>query len=278
MEVTKSLSSNLFKSGCVTVKGQEKRVIDTNKLVSDKLEALSISLAQQKNQNFADGFTEGLDAYHVEQLLEEEPKEIYMGPSPEELRSEALQEIEEMRKKAKVESETLFHNAMEDGRKKGEAEGYEAGFQRGMQEFQVKEEALMQKEQLLKQQYANQLEHMEAELVDILSGVYETVFQVDLKHYRSIILHIITSTIQKIEGVRDFLIHVSKEDFAYVSMQKKQIQEATGSTSVKVEIVEDFTLSKNDCIIETTGGIFDCGLGTQLEELNRKLKILSYEK
>lgn len=61
-------------------------------------------------------------------------------------------------------------------------------------------------------------------------------------------------------------------------MQKKQIQEATGSTSVKVEIVEDFTLSKNDCIIETTGGIFDCGLGTQLEELNRKLKILSYEK
>ena len=272
------MSSNLFKSGCVTVKGQEKRVIDTNKLVSDKLEALSISLAQQKNQNFADGFTEGLDAYHVEQLLEEEPKEIYMGPSPEELRSEALQEIEEMRRKAKVESETLFHNAMEDGRKKGEVEGYEAGFQRGMQEFQVKEQALIQKEQLLKEQYANQLEHMEAELVDILSGVYETVFQVDLKHYRSIILHIITSTIQKIEGVRDFLIHVSKEDFAYVSMQKKQIQEATGSTSVKVEIVEDFTLSKNDCIIETTGGIFDCGLGTQLEELNRKLKILSYEK
>lgn len=276
--MTKSLSSNLFKSGCVTVKGQEKRVIDTNKLVSDKLEALSISLAQQKNQNFADGFTEGLDAYHVEQLLEEEPKEIYMGPSLEELRSEALQEIEEMRRKSKAESETLFHNAMEDGRKKGEAEGYEAGFQRGMQEFQVKEQALIQKEQLLKEQYANQLEHMEAELVDILSGVYETVFQVDLKHYRSIILHIITSTIQKIEGVRDFLIHVSKEDFAYVSMQKKQIQEATGSTSVKVEIVEDFTLSKNDCIIETTGGIFDCGLGTQLEELNRKLKILSYEK
>jgi flagellar assembly protein FliH len=276
--VTKSLSSNLFKSGFVTVKGQEKRVIDTNKLVSDKLEALSISLAQQKNQDFADGFTEGLDAYHVEQLLEEAPKEIHMGPSPEELVSEALQEIEEMRRKAKAESETLFHNAMEDGRKKGEAEGYEAGFQKGMKEFLVKEEDLKQKEQFLEHQYVQQLENMEAELVDVLSSVYETVFQVDLKQYRSIILHIITSTVQKIEGARDFLIHVSKEDFAYVSMQKKQIQEATGSTSVKVEIVEDFTLSKNDCIIETTGGIFDCGLGTQLEELHRKLKILSYEK
>ena len=45
-----------------------------------------------------------------------------------------------------------------------------------------------------------------------------------------------------------------------------------------VEVVEDATLGKNDCLIETENGIFDCGLGTQLAELRQKLKLLSYEK
>ena len=45
-----------------------------------------------------------------------------------------------------------------------------------------------------------------------------------------------------------------------------------------MEIIEDVSLHKNECLIETEGGIFDCGLGTQLSELTRKLKLLSYEK
>lgn len=276
--MTRSLSSNLLKSGFVTVKAQEKRVIDTNKIVSEKLEALSASLEQQRDLDFPDGFTEGLDAYHVEQLLEESPKELPKGPSPQEILEEANAEIEAMKKQAKAEADAMFQNAMADGKKKGEAEGYDAGFQKGLQQFAIKEEALKKKELELEEAFRVRMEQMEHELVDTLTGVYETIFQVDLKQYRGIILHIITNTIQKIEGARDFLVHVSKEDYAYVSMQKKQIQEATGSTTTKVEIVEDFTLGKNDCIIETTGGIFDCGLGTQLEELNRRLKILSFEK
>ena len=44
-----------------------------------------------------------------------------------------------------------------------------------------------------------------------------------------------------------------------------------------VEIVEDMTLGKGECMIETESGIFDCGLGTQLSELRQKLKLLSYE-
>ena len=45
-----------------------------------------------------------------------------------------------------------------------------------------------------------------------------------------------------------------------------------------MEVIEDISLRKNECLIETEGGIFDCGLGTQLAELSRKLRLLSYEK
>jgi flagellar assembly protein FliH len=82
---------------------------------------------------------------------------------------------------------------------------------------------------------------------------------------------------RNIEG-RSLLVHVSKEDYPYISMQKKQLVSESVSSSTEVDIVEDASLSKNECFIETEAGIFDCGLGTQLSELSQKLKLLSYEK
>ena len=82
----------------------------------------------------------------------------------------------------------------------------------------------------------------------------------------------------QIDGAKEYLIHVSKEDFAYVNMQKREIQANAVTGNVNLEIIEDISLHKNECLIETEGGIFDCGLGTQLSELTRKLKLLSYEK
>ena len=61
-------------------------------------------------------------------------------------------------------------------------------------------------------------------------------------------------------------------------MQKKALTEGAVSGRGVVEIIEDVTLRKNECMIETDGGIFDCGLGTQLEGLTNKLKVLSFEK
>ena len=71
---------------------------------------------------------------------------------------------------------------------------------------------------------------------------------------------------------------MSKEDYPYVSMQKKVVQASATAPNSSVEIIEDLTLAKSECMIETGGGIFDCGLGTELKELTSKLKLLSYEK
>ena len=51
-----------------------------------------------------------------------------------------------------------------------------------------------------------------------------------------------------------------------------------GTGASLLEVVEDITLSKNQALIETDGGIYDCSLGTQLDELGKKLRLLSYEK
>lgn len=81
-----------------------------------------------------------------------------------------------------------------------------------------------------------------------------------------------------IEASKNYLIHVAKEDYAYISMQKKLIQADSIVGSASLEFVEDASLAKGQCLIETESGIYDCGLDTQLTELSKKLKILSYQK
>ena len=61
-------------------------------------------------------------------------------------------------------------------------------------------------------------------------------------------------------------------------MKKKSLVEGTGIAPECIELVEDFALQKGNCIIETDGGIFDCGLQTQMENLRKELQMLSYQK
>jgi len=274
----KSLSNNLYKSGWMSMEGKEKRVIDTNTFVSKRLEALNATLTHNESEEFAEGFTEGLQGLQVAELLGEDfRKPAFQGPDPDELIAQAKEEIAEMKKNAAMEAEQLKKNAREEGKKAGEKEGYDAGYQKGMQQTQEMQKELKEKETQMQRDYDKMLDQLEPKMVDTMSGIYQHVFNVELSQQRSIILHLLTNTLRKIEGTRDFLIHVSKDDYPYVSMHKKQIMELSGASNSTLEIIEDISLSKNDCIIETAGGIFDCGLGTQMEELDKKLKMLSYE-
>ena len=81
----------------------------------------------------------------------------------------------------------------------------------------------------------------------------------------------------EIEGSQDYIIHVSPEDYPFVSMSKNKLSEVLGNKSATVEIIEDMTLKKNECMVETDGGIYDCSLDSQLEALRKELLLLSYD-
>ena len=99
----------------------------------------------------------------------------------------------------------------------------------------------------------------------------------DLAGYKPVLLNAISNTIRNIEGGRDFIVHVSKADYEAVSAAKDELF-AGLATLASIEIVEDITLGANQCMIETSNGIYDCSIGSQVEELGRKLRLLSYEK
>lgn len=280
------LYSNLLKRGTTIVSDEKKCVIDTNELIAQKLEHYK----KEQSERERDGFRMGLNAPELEvaDLLTKDAEEdtkapvrtesAYEGPTPEELLAQAKEQIAVMEQEAKASLEEERLQVLEKARREGYDKGFQDGQKKGMAQADELKQSLREEQSRRQQEYQDMVAQLEPQFIDTLTGIYEHLFHVELSGYRDIVVYLITSAMSRIEGERNFLIHVSKDDFAYVNMQKKEILSNSMVGNATVEIVEDISLHKNECLIETEGGIFDCGLGTQLAELSRKLKLLSYEK
>ncbi len=283
------MSSNLYKSGATCIKEEAARVIDSDALMAQKAAALARITPRPADK---DGFAQGLSADVLdvltaedadagtsaegEQHADEAPKAspVPKGPTPEELRQQAMEEIAGMKAEAEAQLSAERRKVLEEAKN----QGYQDGLTRGMQEVEGQKRQLAETEQKLRKSYEEQIDQLEPRFIETLTGIYEHIFHVELSGYRDIIVHLIADTLRKTEGGRDYIVHVSKDDYPYVSMQKKQITSGVVSSNTTIEIVEDVTLSRNQALIETDSGIFDCSLGTQLAELRQKLELLSYEK
>lgn len=289
-EVTRSLSSNLLKRGFTKLSEDDTRVINTNDLVAKRIQELSAKMQQTKTV----GFVSGLAADKVDALVadteepEVEPQNcgnvIKAGEDLQKLREDAEAQAAQIVEEAKTQAESILQDAraqaesekqavLEQARKQGLAEA-----QAQADRIQTQRETeYREKTAGLDAEYQKMIDELEPKFVDTITGIYEHIFHVDLHSYREVLCYLISTTMRNTEDNKSFLIHVSKEDYPYVSMQKKQITAQAASPNASVEIIEDMTLGKGECLIETEGGIFDCGLGTQLAELRQKLKLLSYE-
>ena len=278
-EVTRSLSSNLLKKGFTKLSEDDARVIDTNELVAKRIRELSAKMQKESNT----GFVSGLAADKVEApVTDPEEEETDFTPSGNVIK--AGEDLQKLKEDAEAEAQKIVEDAraqaesiLQDARSQAEAERadiQEAARRQGQQEAQAEADRT---EAAREAEYQKRLDELEPEFVDTITGIYEHIFHVDLHSYREVLCYLISTTMRKSEDNRSFLIHVSKEDYPYVSMQKKQISAGAVAPNATVEIVKDITLGKGECLIETEGGIFDCGLGTQLSELRQKLKLLSYE-
>ena len=281
----------LIKSNRAVMQEQDTVIIDANAMVAKKLEELTNSYVKKNAEqtaekplsdpdaerlaallddpaaDTADGFSEGITGSNI---IKAEP--AYQGPSPEELVEQAKQEIAQIKQDAAKEIEQAKQAAIEEGRKAG----YDDGFRKGMQETEQLKKEYEVKAAAFDAEYEQKIKELEPRFIETLTGVYEHVLKVSLSDETQLIMLLAGNAIRNIESSKSFLVHVSEEDYPVVSAQRKQLEAAAGGASIAVEIIADTTLSKNECMVETENGIFDCGLGTQLQELSKQLKLLSY--
>lgn len=276
----------------------ETRVIDANEQIASRLAMLSEIMRNQagSDESFGEDFTKGLDAVAVEQLLMDQDSEdgadnsqsmgsvIKAASSASAAEAEAQaneiltiarNQADEIVLDAQEQAEKVRRQAIEEGQRIGYDEGFERGRNEAMAELDAqKAEIAALKEELIRE-FDERLEELEPKFVEVLTDVYEHIFHVKLSDNKEIIYYLIQDAVRKIENNKNFIIHVSKEDYGFVSMQKKELLAGIAGGDV-AEIVEDLTLKPNECLIDTGSGIFDCSLETQLAGLKRELRLLSF--
>lgn len=287
--------SNIYKFHQVNIQNDDKLLIDNNEKIAKKIELLEEQMLKElkgdEDTEPLDGFSGGLNAEQVDALISDEQGEgereasskqdsaealALISAQAQEILASARREADSIKSGALMEAHVDIENLRQSTYEEAKAEGYDAGYREAIKQVELQEERLREERKKMEEEYQELIRALEPKFVETLTDIYEKVFQIDLKKEQSIVMHLISSTMHKIEGNSNYLIHVSKEDYPYVNMKKSELLASSLSANASVELVEDMTLGPNDCIIETDGGIFDCGLGTQLEELTQKLRLLSY--
>ena len=282
--------SNLYKAGFVHL-GEDARVIDMNAILEKRLKEEAERRSRQPEHELVaaqDGFTEGLNAEKVDVLLEPDAEaasqqnasiqeQEQLKQKIEEARNElaSLQaQLEQEKEQAQLEIDQMKAKAFEEANEQGYQEGYRKGLD-SVQELQKQcEDERLQQEQ----EYQKKLEEMEPLMVDTLCDVYSHIFKVEAKEHKELVLKLLQDTLLKVDGTGSIIVHVAKEDYAYVQEQKAALLEEAGMQSGSVEIVSDAALARAQCMIETEGGVYDCSLDTELAELKRRLMLLAYQK
>ncbi|ADL34098.1 flagellar assembly protein FliH [Butyrivibrio proteoclasticus B316] len=287
--------SNLFKGGFVNYDDTEKFVIDSNELANQKIEAFQErELKRQRammseEEGYApegnDGdFVPGIDMEQLSQLTEDQGM---MEPYPDpQFDMEAMQaEMDLKIQQAQEQADMIIQNAQEQAnqiisqaQEEGHRQGYEAGYQEGVQAAEALKADIEQQRGDLEAQYQQIVDGLEPEMVDVLTQIYEHVFGVELRDDKEIILHLLKSTLSRIEPGKDLIVHVSSDDYDDVIEERESLEACITSPNTTMEIIEDPLLKENECMIESDSGVFDCSLGVELSELSRKLKLLSFDR
>ncbi len=294
------MSRNLYKSYWVEVSSDETRVIDNNEIVEQRIEELEALRQHRLNTPLGFGsheeteeegepeFVDGLGGEQIDALLADSAEggiikgeAVEQGPDLAEIEAQAQAmlddaqaQIDEMMQSARRDIEEERRRTLEDANK----HGYDEGYKRGYAEADEMKRELSAEKQRLYDEYDRMIDSLEPKFIDTITEIYSHIFGIELSDKRDILVHLIDSTLRQVESSKTFLVHVSKEDFPFVNMHKQELVEGATAGRGTVEIIEDIALSQGACLIETDGGIFDCGVDTQLQELTNRLRVLSFEK
>lgn len=300
------MAGNFIKGGFVKLEDDNKVIIDNNEAIKKRLEELKNimpnfqgafdedesqdsnslnddELSKLVSEDSAgdvadllsdDGFSAGIDALEVNDVNVIESVSDKRQEEYENIIAAANEEAEAIRNRAQEEG-------YNEGYSKGLSEGKESGRNELEQEYNRKsnllDSQLAEKERALNEQYESMINDLEPMLVDKIMDVIMHVTGIELSGNRETIMTILKSALENMDNGKHYLIHVSPEDYDNVKNNISDICKGTGLQEDSFDIIEDNSVAPNGALIESEAGIFDCGLGSQLELLKKKLMLISFE-
>ena len=286
-EVTNWLS-NLYKSSFYYNRDTEARVIDSNKAVSAKLDEIKKSIKANKyNEKSDDGFVVGINAENVEALISQEDDEnvddvaITVTKDIEYMLNNADMQAKGIIDKARYDAAMIVAEAQKEAEEiknsakdEGISLGYNEGKDKGEAELEALKQEILSEKKRHEKEYNELINNMEPVLVETILEVFSKITNVVAMDKKDIILNLVNSVMSGDDVSNNYIIRVSSDDVGFLRENKENIAKMSRK-DIHIEIVEDKSLKKNECLIDTDLGIFNASLDIQLEGLINDIKILS---
>ncbi|MBO6127408.1 MAG: hypothetical protein J6P79_00770 [Pseudobutyrivibrio sp.] len=273
---------------------RERLVIDSNELAQQLIlkqenEYKAKILDEERERRLAamresgEEIPEGMDTDEFLGLVDTiaQKEEPDMSAQTEEILEQARMEAEQIIADANAQAQEILSaaqlnaDAMKNlARQDGEKEGYNEGTQRAAVELQNSQAQMQAEVDRIQNEFMERQLQMEREIVEMCLPVFEHVFSAELSGRKEVIYHLLDHCIMKIERTGQMQIKVSDANAEYIKSKKDEIQGKVGA-EVGLDIIADPLLNDSQCIIETDGGIFDCSIDTELDNLIREIKALS---
>ncbi len=284
--------SNLLKGFNVAKSNDDKRVIDCNAIISDMLIKMRGTV---ENGDFSEaGFNSMLNPLEVrevladderiindEQVSEAEDNENDRNRRKEIIIAEAQEMADAIINKANEDARAIINQAQaeaENVKIKAREQGFEQGLANASYEAETtlreKQQELAKLEEKLISEYKQKEEELEPALVDTILKIFSEITHAIALDKKDMILTLVNNVMMGGEASRNFVIRVCSEDAIFLKENKEKIIGAVRK-DIHIEIVIDSSMKRNECLIDTDTGIYDCSLDIQLENLITDIKILS---
>ncbi len=158
--------------------------------------------------------------------------------------------------------------------KQGRSEGREKGFAEGKAEV----ERLVERTQVVleraQDKRAEILAETEQQIIDLVLLISRKVIKVISENQRNVIISNVIQALRKVKGRGNIIIKVNMADLKLSTEHMKDFT-ALVEGAKSIQILEDSSVDRGGCIIETDFGEIDARIASQLAELETKILEMS---
>ena len=181
-------------------------------------------------------------------------------------KGKAKQEAEQIIAEAQTQRDKLQLEAKSQGFEQGHAEGYEKGeaeVNRLIERMHKILEAVMQRREEI-------LKDTESQIVELVILMARKVIKILSENQKNVVMANVVAALKKVRTRGAVTLRVNLEDVklttANISEFIKHIENVEGIT-----VLEDSSVEKGGCIVETDFGAIDARISSQLTELENKI-------
>ena len=197
------------------------------------------------------------------------------------IKTQAETEVAKIKAEAQAEAERIIAEAqaerdkiINESKKQGYDTGYEAGYQDGQKEadrlvermHSILDNVMKRREEILSE--------TEYQIVELVVLMARKVVKIISENQKTVIMNNVLQALKKVKGRGDVTIRVNLAD---AKLTTEHIQDFIDRVeAVKgITVVEDTTVEKGGCIVETDFGSIDARISSQLSELEQKILEIS---